>query len=162
MAWIQNVAASDIPRGRHIEAGINAMLIQIVDPDMNFPVPKHTFKETHGFKFLDIDGDDVRRNPTWVVNAITDEDAAKLVALLKHAHANHMNVVVHCVAGICRSGAVVEVGTMMGFTDCENYRSPNLLVKHKMMQVLGLEFDPNEQIDLDNLRNWTMCEFSED
>jgi len=44
-------------------------------------------------------------------------------------------------AGICRSGAVVEVATMMGFTASDRYRQPNLRVKHKMMKVLGLTYE---------------------
>jgi hypothetical protein len=35
--WIQNVALSDIKKGFHINPGDNAMLIQIVDPCMEFP-----------------------------------------------------------------------------------------------------------------------------
>jgi hypothetical protein len=58
-----------------------------------------------------------------------------------------MNVVVHCHAGICRSGAVAEVGVMMGFADCERFRIPNLLVKHKMMRVLGWAYNANEKPD---------------
>ena len=147
--WIQNVALADIPRGMHIEAGINSMLIQIVDPDMEFPVPIKQFKETHQFKFLDIESDGMTNlgdgemvDMSW--GMITDEDAAKLVALLQHALDKHMNVVVHCHAGVCRSGAVAEVGVMMGFRDAEAFRSPNLLVKHKMMKVLGWTYDENE------------------
>jgi hypothetical protein len=56
-----------------------------------------------------------------------------------------MNVVVHCHAGICRSGAVVEVASIMGFTPTDKYRQPNLRVKHKMMQVLGLTYDSDEK-----------------
>jgi hypothetical protein len=55
-----------------------------------------------------------------------------------------MNVIVHCVAGVCRSGAVCEIGVMMGFDDTEAFRSPNLLVKHRMMKHLGWTYDPNE------------------
>ena len=55
-----------------------------------------------------------------------------------------MDVIVHCVAGVCRSGAVCEVGVMMGFDDTEDFRSPNLLVKHKMMKILGWTYDENE------------------
>jgi hypothetical protein len=56
-----------------------------------------------------------------------------------------MNVVVHCVAGVCRSGAVCEVGVMMGFRDTEEFRAPNLMVKHKMMKVLGWTYDADEK-----------------
>lgn len=139
--WIQNVALADIPKGRHIDAGINSMLIQIVDPDMDFPTPVYQFKEIHQFKFLDLEKTDSAINDKW---KIQDEQAEQLVALLQHALDNRMNVVVHCHAGVCRSGAVAEVGTIMGFRDAEAFRSPNLLVKHKMMKVLGLTYDEKE------------------
>lgn len=140
MPWIENVSFSDIPRGRHHNAGENSMLIQIVDPDLEFPVPMHQFKETHQFKFLDLEKDDDAAEELKV----SDAQAQQLVDLLKHALDKRMNVVVHCVAGVCRSGAVCEVGVIMGFNDCEVFRSPNLMVKHKMMKVLGWTYDENE------------------
>ena len=140
MPWIENVSLADIPKGRHHNAGENSMLIQIVDPLMEFPTPMHKFKETHCFEFLDLEKDDAHGEEF----KITDAQAESLVKLLQHAFANRMNVVVHCVAGVCRSGAVCEVGVMMGFNDTEAFRSPNLLVKHKMMKVLGWTYDENE------------------
>jgi hypothetical protein len=116
------------------------MLIQIVDPAMEFPTPIHQFRETHQFEFLDLEKDD----PWGEEFKITDVQAEKLVGLLQHALDTRMNVVVHCVAGVCRSGAVCEVGVMLGFRDTEVFRSPNLLVKHKMMKVLGWTYDENE------------------
>lgn len=140
MPWIENVSLGDIPKGRHHNAGENSMLIQIVDPDMEFPTPMHRFKETHQFKFLDLEVSDAYGEELKV----TDEQAESLVQLLQHAFDKRMNVVVHCVAGVCRSGAVCEVGVMMGFSDTEVFRSPNLMVKHKMMKVLGWTYDENE------------------
>jgi hypothetical protein len=140
MPWIENVSLGDIPKGRHHNAGENSMLIQIVDPDMEFPVPMHKFKETHQFKFLDLEKNDDANEALKV----SDTQAEQLVNLLKHALDKRMNVVVHCVAGVCRSGAVCEVGVMMGFNDCEVFRSPNLLVKHKMMRVLGWTYNEDE------------------
>ena len=139
--WIQNVALSDIQKGFHIDAGINSMLIQIVDPAMEFPTPKYQFRETHQFEFLDLEKDDL---PSAEEFKITDAQAQRLVELLQHAKDNRMNVIVHCVAGVCRSGAVCEVGVMMGFDDTEVFRSPNLLVKHKMMKALGWTYDEDE------------------
>ena len=55
-----------------------------------------------------------------------------------------MNVIVHCHAGVCRSGAVCEVGVILGFEDTDAFRSPNLLVKHRMMKHLGLTYDADE------------------
>jgi predicted protein tyrosine phosphatase len=130
---IQNVSFSDIKKGHHIDAGFNSMLIQIVDPAMEFPVPMYKFRETYQFEFLDLEETDTCINDDW---KISDVQAEQLVKLLQRALDEHMNVVIHCVAGVCRSGAVCEVGVMMGFRDTEVFRSPNLLVKHKMMKVL--------------------------
>jgi hypothetical protein len=139
--WIENVSLGDIPKGRHHAAGENSMLIQIVDPGMEFPVPMHKFKETHQFQFLDVEEKDEVLEEAM---RCSPEQAAELVRLLQHALVNRMNVVVHCVAGVCRSGAVCEVGVMLGFDDCEGFRSPNLLVKHRMMRYLGWTYDENE------------------
>ena len=138
--WIQNVSMSDIREGHHIDAGINSMLIQIVDPAYEFPTPKYQFRETHQFEFLDVEKDDNFPDEC----KCTDEQAQELVQLLQHALTERMNVIVHCHAGVCRSGAVAEVGVMLGFDDTEAFRSPNLLVKHKMMDALGWLYDDNE------------------
>jgi predicted protein tyrosine phosphatase len=138
--WIENVSWDAVKNGFHSDMGQNAMLIQIADPATFFPVPKHTFKEVHQFEFLDAEDGD--RFPDECL--IQDEQAAELVRLLQQALDNSMNVLVHCHAGICRSGAVVEVGSMMGFTPTERFRMPNLRVKHRMMRVLGLTYDSEE------------------
>ena len=86
------------------------------------------------------------------------EQANELVRLLEHALANHMNVVVHCHAGVCRSGAVCEVGVMLGFIDTEVFRSPNLLVKHRMMKKLGWTYDEQESHTINGTpidKDWT-------
>jgi hypothetical protein len=139
--WIQNVALSDIKRGLHIDPGPNAMLIQITDPPGDFPTPLYAFKEVHQFEFLDVEEKDEVLEETM---RCSQAQADELVRLLDHALANRMNVIVHCHAGVCRSGAVCEVGVMMGFDDTEVFRSPNLLVKHRMMRKLGWNYDENE------------------
>jgi predicted protein tyrosine phosphatase len=149
MPWIQNVSLSDIKQGFHINPGANAMLIQICDYDMAHPKPLYEFKEVHQFTFLDVEQDGIvhtgiGKTIDMSEFAVTDEQAQQLVTLLQHAMDNHMNVVVHCHAGVCRSGAVAEVGVMLGFDDAEAFRSPNLLVKHKMMKHLGWTYDENE------------------
>ena len=151
--WIQNVALADIPKGNHIFVGENSMLIQIVDPCMEFPTPAYKFKEIHQFEFLDLEKDDTFGEEF----KITDEQAQELVRLLQHAYDNRMDVIVHCVAGVCRSGAVCEVGVMMGFQDTEVFRSPNLMVKHKMMKVLGWTYDETERPSINGVpvgENW--------
>lgn len=126
MGWIENVSLANIEKGFHFDAGPNSMLIQIVDPDMEFPTPRCEFSQVFKFRFLDIEEDH-----EW---AITEPQARELVKLLHHAVQNSMNVIVHCHAGVCRSGAVAEVGVMMGLQDTEVFRSPNLKVKSMMIR----------------------------
>ena len=139
--WIENVSKDDVKNGHHYDAGPNAMLIRIQDPATEFGPVKHQFTETYCSELLaaeDTDGfpDECK---------ISDSQANELVMLLSHAMENSMNVLVHCHAGICRSGAVTEVATMMGFTATDRFRQPNLRVKHKMMKVLGLTYDSDEK-----------------
>lgn len=133
--WIENVSLEDIKKGIHYDAGPNAMLIQIVDPGTEWPQPKYAFKKVRQYSFLDVEDEG---HFTYAA-AITDGDAENIAADLLYARDNSMNVIVHCHAGLCRSGAVAEVGTMLGFQDTEKLRIPNLMVKHKLMTVLGLK-----------------------
>ena len=151
MPWIENVAASDVSTRFHHDAGPNSMLISIVDPASWRPTPVHQFKEVHNFEFLDVEEKDEVLDEAM---KCSHEDAARLVQLLQHALDNKMNVVVHCFAGICRSGAVCEVGVMMGFDDTGRFRSPNLLVKHRMMKALGWTYDENEKPNIDDWRTF--------
>jgi len=143
MPWIENVAAIDVPNRYHHDAGENSMLISITDPAGWRPDAKHVFKERHDFEFLDAEDSDGFPDET----KISDAQAAEIVHLLQHALEHKMNVVVHCTAGLCRSGAVAEVGIMMGFGDTERTRIPNLRVKHKMMKILGWTYDATEKPD---------------
>lgn len=128
MQFIQNVSFDDVRKAWHYDPGPNSVLIQIVDPDMNFPTPLFNFKETHQFKFLDIEED----HP-W---AIDEKQAQEIADILMKAKNARSNVIVHCVAGICRSGAVAEAGVALGFADTETYRHPNLRVKSMVMKHL--------------------------
>jgi predicted protein tyrosine phosphatase len=134
--WIENISLEDVRKGYHYDPGFNSMLIQIVDPGTEFPTPKHEFREVRQFFFLDVD--DTDHDKFYFEAAITNEDAKGIAAALQHAWDNSMNVVVHCHMGVCRSGAVAEVGTMLGFRDTEKYRIPNLMVKRKLMEQLGM------------------------
>jgi len=140
MSWIENVAAADIPKGFHHDCGPNSMLISICDPLGWKPDAKYNFKERHDFEFLDAEDNDGFPEQA----KISDSQAEQIVLLLQRALDNRMNVVVHCTAGICRSGAVAEVGVMMGFRDAEKFRIPNIRVKHKLMKALGWTYDSNE------------------
>jgi len=138
--WIENVSMSDIHLGHHSDLGDNTLLIRIQDPATEFKPTKYKFKEVYCFEFLDAEDSD--GFPDEV--KISDAQAKELVNILEHALDKSMNVMVHCHAGICRSGAVVEVGTILGFTATDRFRQPNLRVKHKMLKALGMTYDSEE------------------
>ena len=127
--FIENVSLDNACKAWHFDPGPNSLLIRIIDPDMEFGQVKYPFKETAKFKFLDIEDDDVG-------DKITELDAQCIVRRLIHARNNHMNVIVHCVAGVCRSGAVAEFAiAALGFQDTERYRQPNLRVKRMLFEA---------------------------
>ena len=134
--WIENISLDDVRKGYHYDPGFNSMLIQIVDPGTEFPTPKYQFRKVYQFYFLDVE--DNEPDGCLYDAAITNADARGIAEALREALAEEMNVVVHCHMGVARSGAVAEVGTMIGFRDTEKFRIPNLMVKHKLMHYLGL------------------------
>lgn len=159
MPWIENVACTDIPVANHHDAGLNSMLIQIMDPASFFPEPRHHFKEVHQFEFLDQEDDDLAKDPDLEDALISEEQAQKLVALLRHALAKRMNVVVHCFAGLCRSGAVAQVGMEMGFDDVGNFKSPNTRVMRLLMTELGLPYEAKPHNWREDYRQYMSAKF---
>ena len=135
--WIENISLADVRSGYHYDPGPNAMLIQIVDPGVEFPKPKYKqWRRIRQFFFLDVE--DNEPDGALYSCAITNEDAKGIADALQEAWREGMNVVVHCHMGVARSGAVAEVGVMMGFRDTEKFRIPNLMVKKKLMEQLGM------------------------
>jgi hypothetical protein len=133
--FIENCSKKDIIRGKHQDAGENSVLIQIKDPDWDYAVPYAKFKEVYQFSFADV------KIPCQEdsAHAITDEQARQIAGILEHAKANDMNVIVHCVVGRCRSGAVVEAGISIGFPDPYKKRNPNPLVLSSIKNHLTKE-----------------------
>ena len=129
MPFIENVGREDIKTAIHSDAGENSMLIQISDVGASQPTPLKSFKEIYQFNFEDVEDD----SP----GAITDEQAEKIAHLLRRAVELRMNVIVHCHAGIFRSGAVVECGEFIGMTPSDRFRDPNRRVYKKVMRALG-------------------------
>ena len=138
---IENVSMEDVRVGTHTDMGENAMLIQITDPAYYPPIPKHDFRVITQYEFLDAEDEDIEKHGYDEGFLISDKQAEDIVEFLDYAMEKNMNVLVHCHAGICRSGAVVEVASMMGFTPTDRFRAPNLRVKHKMMKVLGFYYE---------------------
>lgn len=131
--FIQNVSYHEVQHGQHPRADV---LIQIVDPGLGFPEPSNDrfFKEIHKFEFSDVERE---TDEAWE-HRMTEQQAQEIAKILTTALANEYDVIVHCVAGLCRSGAVTEVGVMMGFEDTGVYRQPNVHVKTSLMRTLGM------------------------
>lgn len=142
---IQNVSLEEVKTGDHIDFGTNTLLIQITDPAKEPPIPQKDFVSIFHFEFLDADETDIAKDSNISEFVITPEQAKSIVNILTHAIEKELNVIVHCHAGICRSGAVVEVAEMMGFEKSTRFRAPNLLVKHELMKVLGWTYDSEEK-----------------
>jgi predicted protein tyrosine phosphatase len=136
MPYIENVPRINIINGNHILKPSDSILIQITDPDTFFPTPRYydRFIKIYQFKFYDIL---CKTNYNGrLLEPITQEQANCLVEILDNALRQNHNVLVHCTAGLCRSGAVVEVGKIMGFDTVHDGRIPNVDVKSKMLRYL--------------------------
>jgi len=136
MPKIENCSWPDFQQGNHRLSPINTVAIQIVDPCDVPPEPaEDVFTERHSFEFLDAD------EPTQFFPEealISDAQAERIADVLRRALAFDQDVLVHCVVGVCRSGAVVEVAEMIGFDECSRYRQPNVRVKRKLMEQFDL------------------------
>jgi protein-tyrosine phosphatase len=136
MPKIENCSWDDFRRGNYRIDPIDTIAIQIVDPGDTPPEPaEDAFHSRHVFEFLDAE-EPTRFFPEEKL--ISDEQAEDIASILVRALEEDRDVLVHCVAGVCRSGAVVEVAEMLGFDECFRYRLPNIRVKRKLMSRFDL------------------------
>ena len=75
--------------------------------------------------------------------AISVAQAQEIATTIREAEQSGVRVLwVHCDAGICRSGAVVEAARLLGHTtddEISNERIPNTLVLTEVRKALGLK-----------------------
>lgn len=107
-----------------------ANYIQIVDPDMDeYTVSGHGRKVC--LKFLDVE--------SLVDGHITNAQAEIIVRFLKESLEEGKPVIVSCIAGVCRSGAIAQVGEMIGFhydAESQGVVAPNIAVKNILRKKL--------------------------
>jgi len=136
MPKIENCSFIDFQKGDHRMVRLGAIAIQILDPADIPPEPaEDVFHSRHVFEFLDAD-EPTQYFPEEAL--ISDKQAEGIASLLVKALDEDRDVIVHCVVGQCRSGAVVEVAEMIGFDKCPRYRHPNVRVKRKLMEQFDL------------------------
>lgn len=141
MPKIINISYAQAKSGDYPHPG-DSYLIQITDPGTPAPETAHDYIAKHHFQFHDAEDNNGAGEFPYVPKVlIKDYQALEIVKILELALFYDRNVVVHCHAGICRSGAVCEVGVMMGFEDPKRVRMPNLLVKNKLKQALGWTYE---------------------
>lgn len=138
MPFISNIPRFCVPLAHHYDPGCNSTLISINDVGDEPPIPKFPFRNIHAFYFLDLDNSNIAGDPELEAVAINKEQGAAIATILRTALANNTNVIVHCTAGVCRSGAIVEAGVRLGFVDAEEYRAPNQRVLAYVLEPLGL------------------------
>ena len=136
MPFIQNVSYENFEKGFHLDPTENSIAIQMIGSKNDFgyegepvpfPKPFYRYKEIYPFRI----------NDTIDESGITDDQAEVIVHLLKTAYKSDTNVIAHCIAGVSRSGAVVEIGKMIGFSDIKTVRRPNPLMVEKMLKFLN-------------------------
>jgi predicted protein tyrosine phosphatase len=141
MPKIINISYMEAKTGQYQHPG-KSVLIQITDPDVPAPSPSYRYEAAHHFQFHDTEDNESAGEFPYVPKVLfKDYQAKEIVEILQNAIDNDTNVVVHCHAGLCRSGAVCEVGVMMGFDDPKRVRMPNRLVKYKLMRELGWTYE---------------------
>lgn len=136
MPTIQHISLADYQQQRHAPAQV---AIRIADTNALFGV-NHPDQMAHRFIFAD-----ANEGESGVILA---EQADKIVAILQEAKANNHDVVVHCVAGISRSGAVAQFAIdYLGFEDYyaisgqKCTRIPNLAVSKALRLAYQGETD---------------------
>lgn len=131
--FIENVSYDSFEKGFHIQPTENAVAIQILAPDSDygeitpFPFSPYKYKSIHQFRINDSCKDE---------DGMTDEQAKEILTILQKALYEENNVIVHCAMGHSRSGAVAEIGELMGFNTTGRHRSPNIQMKSKMKSFL--------------------------
>lgn len=143
--FIQNVSMLAVTKGLHYYVPHKTALIQLQDfyGVLKFAEPIYPFVKVLQLRFDDDDIPNLESN-------ITSGQAKSIAGFLKECFEDEINVVVHCHAGLCRSGAVAECGVILGFQDAEAIRIPNVLVKNLVLKELGLSnsWDEPEILEL--------------
>lgn len=93
------------------------------------PTTENYWGSVHTFEFLDLE----EEHP----QSITLEQAQALYNAIKQARDSKCHIVVHCFAGVCRSGAVVNFATKhMGYLEVDGvHRSTNSRVERLLEQI---------------------------
>lgn len=129
-----------------VQSGRDRWLISINNPgDLPQIHAGNDFKEILTLEFDDVERLDQQHwHQNRMLKRMSGSDLSLLVEFIKKAQTAKVDLYVHCAAGICRSGAVVEVLVMLGWqVDDEviaGERHPNRFVFNHLRRAFGYEF----------------------
>lgn len=137
---IANLSLEIIESG-YIPPDKNTILISITDIGYNANIKETNYVDIHRFQFEDIEQEEVDAKfeqndliPNWAT-IISDKQAYKIYEILLNNLFKN-NIIVHCSAGVSRSGAVTEAALKIGYGlyDFSNLRTINKTVFKKIYE----------------------------
>lgn len=135
MLYVQNVSFDDVKKLKYNNDCSNTLLISITDNDMQYPVDLGKgFWSAVYYQFLDVDGPQYKQG-------ISEAQAKGIIEWLKFAQRHNKDILVHCMMGVNRSGAVREVAEILGFKVIGQKQGYNAYVKTKLIQAAGLGYE---------------------
>lgn len=135
---IETCGIGHIHTGYHNYWGFDTWLIRIYD---TYPIykaypPRKEFEKIFEFTFDDLDPEFLTGKEIRQYKIFNKNHATKILKILELAKESKKNIVIHCVAGICRSGAIAEVAEeLFDFNYKEKDRFPNTYIKDLLLEV---------------------------
>jgi len=135
LPWIANFGEGYV---EHLTPDAGTVIISITEPGRKARLPKG-YEDVLRLEFQDYDPSFSARVPENAV-LFTRQMAAQASRFARRHRESGKNIVVHCAAGVSRSGAVVEA-LLQAFPEYEDRgwpRFPNGYVRSMMKRALGL------------------------
>jgi predicted protein tyrosine phosphatase len=161
MPKIVHVSRKAFEQGEYADYPI---AIRIADSLSQLADVNNQQQQSYAFAFLDVEEDQV--------GVISQTDAGLIAHVLLTAKANNENVVVHCEAGVSRSGAVAQFAIdALGFEDevapateeGDAWRVPNKLVMSRLRSVAIIQVGMPAITSFSQITaNIEKCNFSDD
>ena len=127
-----NWSRFQVEQGVPYQIGARDWLISISDVDTPRAVIADNFDRVLFLKF-----DDAERETDGTL--MSEAQAKEIAAFIREADAKGFNVWANCHAGMCRSGAVVEVLGMLGWQIADDY-SPERIPNRHVFNLLRKQF----------------------
>lgn len=117
----------------------NYMVIVIDDPDIGQRLNDPRRPWMNGDAIVDYFGfADCNRNE---VNYLSGDDIESITSVIKRAKEDNKDLIVSCIAGLSRSGAVVQAAVDFGFIDAGSHRKANIDILLDLKSSLGISIN---------------------